>query len=212
MHLPFTYRLAAGLLLLALLLALDLRRGRTQRLKEYAFLFGVAVAAMGYGVAHDYVSWSICRDYFVAGKGILSAASRYSWETMKHAMGVGWTVGLVGAAVLLVANNRDRLGRQLPYVSLMRLAILVLLGSMAAEMTLGTIFRLTAAQIASAAGLDYILDSTGPSFFTVWGMHIGTYLGGAIGVVIAAVVILRKKRGLSSIVSTPEMPDAIGHE
>lgn len=196
MDILFGYRLCGGLLVLAVLLIVDLRRGRTQRAKEYAFLFGATAAAMLYGLVHDFVSWSISREYFVLGKGIDSAATGYSWETMKLAMSALWTAGLIGAASFLMANNPDRLGRQVPYRLLIRLSAVPLLLSIITEALTGPLGYLLAPYIADRMDLLYIYDRASRPFFTVWGMHAGAYLGGIAGIVIAIVAILKMKRRL----------------
>jgi len=197
----FPYRLAIGLPIFAVLLAVELwRRPREpRRLKEYSFLFGVTVLAVGYGIAHDFVTWSVCRDYYVIGKGIPSAARGYTVDIVKLAAKATWSVGLLGAAILLLANNPDRLKRQLPYRTLLKLGLIPLSISVGLETLLGVLFYLLAELIARAINAIAFLELSGPRFFAVWGMHIGAYLGGAIGIILAALIILRlKKRVLST--------------
>jgi hypothetical protein len=199
MHIPFVYRVTAGLVVFAILLAVDLCRGRYQRAKEYTYLFGMTVAAMAYGIVHDYVSWSISPAYFVFGKGIASAATCYSWETVKLAATALWSVGLLGSACVLVANNADKQGRQLPYAVLVKVAVIPLFLSIAIEIPLGLSFHWIAPWMLSAAHLRSLYAHAGSSFFIVWGMHIGAYLGGAMGIIIAVLVVVRKKRSLPGV-------------
>jgi len=146
----FPYRVAIGLAIFGALLALELwRRPREpRRLKEYSFLFGMTIVTMLYGVVHDFVTWSICRDYYVVGKGIPSASHGYTLDVVKLAMKATWTAGLLGAAVLLVANNPDRQGRQLPYPNLIAMALLPLLASVLLEGALGGVFYCFASPLA----------------------------------------------------------------
>ena len=202
MHISFAYRLCAGLLVFAVLLAVDLRKGRYHRAKEYTYLFGMTAAAMAYGMVHDYVSWSISPAYFVLGKGIASAATGYTWETMKLAATALWSVGLLGSACVLLANNADKQGRQVPYAFLVKVAAVPLLLSIAIEIPFGLSFHYIAPWFLSAPHLRSLYTHAGSSFFIVWGMHIGAYFGGAVGIIFAVFVVVRKKRCLPIGVST----------
>lgn len=208
MSIPFAYRVCAGLLVFAILLALDLRKGRYQRAKEYGYLFGMTAAAMAYGIVHDYVSWSIAPSYFVFGKGISSAATGYSWETVKLAATALWSVGLLGSACVLLANNADKKGRQVSYAFLVKVAAIPLLLSIAVEIPLGLSFHHIAPWMLSAAHLHSLYTHAGSSFFIVWGMHIGAYIGGGLGIIIAVLVVVRKKRRLPSAVQCKSRPTA----
>jgi len=198
MDASFVYRVCAGLFFFAVLLAVDLCKGRYQRVKEYAYLFGMTAGAMAYGVAHDYVSWRISPAYFVLGKGIASAAKDYSWETVKLAATALWSVGLLGSACVLMANNPDRHGHRMPYAFLIKIAALPLLLSLAVEIPLGMSFPCLAPRILSAGLVHSIYNHAGDSFFTVWGMHLGAYIGGVTGIIAAILVVIRRKRGLAA--------------
>jgi hypothetical protein len=117
---------------------------------------------------------------------------------MKLAATALWTVGLLGSACLLLANNADRQGRQVPYAFLVKVAAIPLLLSIAIEIPLGISFQYLAPRMVSAAHLHSLYTHAGSTFFTVWGMHLGAYLGGVIGIIIAVFVVVRKKRGLPS--------------
>ncbi len=192
----FPYRLAAGLSFFVVMLAVEFwkRPSEPRRRKEYSFLAGITVAAMGYGVAHDFVTWSICRSYYVIGKGIPTASYGYTWDVVKLAMKATWSVGLIAAAVLLVANNPDRERRQLPYRRLVAFAAVPLVVSMVLEGLLGLLFYWRAAGIAASLGMQEYYDLAGAPFMAVWGMHIGAYGGGAAGLVCAAILVVRAKR------------------
>jgi hypothetical protein len=188
---------AIGLSIFVLLLVYELwrRPKESTRSKEYAFLFGVTLLAMAYGILHDFVTWSICRDYYVIGKGIPSAASGYSMDVVKLAMKATWTAGLLCAAAFLVANNPDRLRRQLPYSTLLQLMFIPLAASILLEFLLGIAFGRSAVSVASRFGMMTYLELSGPRFFAVWGMHIGAYSGAALGLLaaIATIVVLKRR-------------------
>ena len=193
----FVYRVAIGLPIFALLLVYELwrRPKESRRGKEYAFLFGVTLLAMAYGVLHDFVTWSICRDYYVVGKGIPSAASGYTIDVVKLAMKATWTGGLLCAAAFLVANNPDRHRRQLPYFTLLQLMLIPLASSILFESALGIAFGGFASSVARRFGMMTYLELSGPRFIAVWGMHIGAYSGAALGLLagVATIVVLKRR-------------------
>lgn len=190
----FPYRLGAGLIIFAALLLYERRTNPTnpRRPKEYAFLFGATAFAVAYGALHDFVTWSISRDYFVYGKKIPAAAERFFPEVMQLGMAATWSVGLLSAALVLVANNPDKSGRQLPYPRLIRHALIPLVASIVMEATFGI--------VAACFGDTLIGYFTGravtsqPAFLAVWAMHLGAYVGVVLGLAVAWTVIVRRKR------------------
>jgi hypothetical protein len=164
--------------------------------KEYPFLFGAAIAAMIYGVAHDYVTWSISPDYYIIGKGIPSAATGFTRDVAILAMKATWGPGLLGAAVLLMANNPDSSQRQLPYMTLLKLAAIPLAMSILCEAAFGILFARYPEPIAHGAGMMTYLNLAGSRFMAVWGMHIGAYGGFAVGLLMAALLTTRWKKRL----------------
>jgi hypothetical protein len=68
------WRAPAGIaVLLALALRDRMRNGTWARVHELAFLFGATLIVIAYAIAHDAVTWSISRDYFVIGKAMPEA-------------------------------------------------------------------------------------------------------------------------------------------
>ncbi len=117
---PFRYRVVLGVLFFALLGFVDVCRNPSnpRRAREYLFLFSCAGIAMGYGVAHDFVTCHISPAYFVWGKGLESAADGFNFDVVKLALMASWSAGLIVGVVLLLANN-PREGRpQLGYPAL----------------------------------------------------------------------------------------------
>ena len=167
-----------------------------RRAKEYLFLFGVTGAAMVYAVAHDFVTYHLSPEYFIHGKGLAAARSGFGWPVVKLALVAGWSPGLVAGAILLVANNRDKQGRQLPYAVLWRFAVLVLLTSGGMAMALGCIFSAISGRIAASMDVPLAGESS-RAFIAVWGVHIGSYAGAVLGLFGAAIGVIRGKRRLS---------------
>ncbi len=194
----FIYRAVVGIALFAILGVWDYRKHpeNPTRLKEYCFLFGFTALTMLYGVAHDYVTWSISHDYFVLAKGIPSAETVFGFDMVRLAMLSTWNVGLVGAVVLLLSNNPDAQGRKLPYKQLITLCGIPLFMSVFVELCAVIVCTVWAESMRNFIPIDLLVLGVDDAFTRVWGMHLGAYGGAGLGVLIAAVLIVRMKRRL----------------
>lgn len=203
MHDPsFVWRVVFGLFVFVLLGFIDYRKhpDNPQRVKEYVFLFSVTGLAMVFGLAHDFMAYSISREYYVVGKGIQSAADRFNLQVMTLALKATWTAGLVIGTVFLVANNPDKKGRRLSYQKLFRLLLIPLINAIIFAVLFGVGAFLEPSVLLKQKPLEGILpllnDPT--AFVTAWGIHIGSYTGGAVGLAVAAGLIYKYKRNLQT--------------
>ena len=82
------------------------------RTREYGFLLYAGLLAVVYALVHDQVTVTLSPEYFVYGKGLDPASLRLdvAWLAVR----AGASVGLVGGAALLVANNPRRSGMPSP--------------------------------------------------------------------------------------------------
>ena len=110
----FPYRVALGLLALAVLAAIHTRRhpDNPTRLKEYAFLFGTTVLTMLYGLLHDRITYRLSPAYYTIYKGI--AAEHFWPEVGRLALEASWTAGLAIGVVLLALGAARYRTRDLP--------------------------------------------------------------------------------------------------
>jgi hypothetical protein len=201
-------RIGIGVLVFALLAVLDWRRhGReARRWREYLFLLSCIAAAMLYGIVNDTITSSISWEYFCYGKGL--------WPDVIHdlppaplmlhraaavvGMKATWTAGLLIGAAMLIANNPAHARPQLPYSTMLRLLLVI---------------AAVAAGIAAACGVvGYFGGLTWIShdfsemtrrnemrpdrFIAVFGVHLGGYAGGLVGLMIAILAIRRRRRQL----------------
>lgn len=174
----FVYRLAFGLAVLGVLGIRDLVRNpdNPKRLKEYAFLFGVTLVVMGYGLAHDAVTFAISPRYYREEK--LLAVVDFFPDVAVLALQASWTAGLGVGLAILVANNPSKRAPQLPYKRLAWFLLLPLTCSPLVAATFGGLARLV---------WQFDLKST------VHLIHIGTYAGAIVGTVAAALAIRRAR-------------------
>ena len=198
-------RITIGAGIFLTLATIDLLRNgsRATRWREYAFLLAATAFAMLYGMANDAIAVRISWEYFFYGKGLYTQLGPIvppDPTTIHHAaVAIGlratWTVGLLIGALLLIANNPRPNRRQVPYRNL--LLLLLMIGGIAA------IFAAVGAFAGSHGWLNWTntdLRATWNEnlfrprrFLAVYGINLGGYVGGAVGVMIA-VVNVRSRR------------------
>lgn len=202
-------RIGVGVLIFAGLATVDyVRKGeRATRWREYSVLIIAVVVAMAFGAVNDLVTSSISWEYFYYGKGLADRLARVPpdpVELHRAAAMVGvkatWSAGLIIGVALLIANNPSRRREQLGHRSLIRYMPLVL-----ACVVIGGV----AGGIAGYAGIptrwsrDFAemlqRDEMRPRrFMAAYGIHLGDYIGGATGAVMAVVSIRRGRRAVSA--------------
>ncbi|MFT5355994.1 MAG: hypothetical protein ACI9KE_003216, partial [Polyangiales bacterium] len=104
----------------------------------------------------------------------------------------GWTVGLVIGLVLLIANNPGR-RQQLSYATLAKCIRFPLLWSLAAAIGGALYARYATPNALNAWGLQHPL-----AVVTVWGVHIGSYIGALLGLVHACFHVFRARGGFAA--------------
>lgn len=189
------WRVAFGVTFFAVLGLIDWLKNPhdPRRLREYGFLLYGTVVATAYGIVHDQVTVTISPEYFVVFKSLRPGPGGLRWATLKLSVLATYWVGLIIAAALLVANNPSAHLPQLEYGRLRRQAVLPLiagvLGAGCGAMMLGGL----------ASGRT-VLSWTGylpvhaTSFLLVWGIHLGSYAGGALGALVAVVLVRAERR------------------
>jgi|SRR5579859_3048973 len=178
------WRIAVAIGLFATLVALALWQlwttGSVRRFQEYAFLLYTTGLAVAYGVVHDQVTVTISPEYFLYWKGLASDPRPLRWAAALVGVQSSWWTGLLGGAVLLVANNPRRRGPpRLPLARLARIAVLPLIAAALGAVASGV------AVAADLLGRDNVPAAVVPGradvFMTVWSVHIGSYAGAALG-------------------------------
>jgi len=203
-------RIAIGAAIFAVLATVDLvRHGKkATRWREYLFLIAGVVLACGYGIINDQITSRISWEYFYYGKGLDDVlgsrippdSKALAWAVVKVAIEATWTAGLIVSVALLIANNPRPNRPRLPYRRLLEQLLFVALVAVTCSIILGVIGYL--------GGLTWISSDfrwlvhenlMRPShFLCVFGIHLGAYLGGILGVIISVRNVLVKRRRLAS--------------
>jgi hypothetical protein len=199
-------RIGIGVVVFAILAAVDLRRKRRQatRWREYLFLLAAVGVALAYGMANDQVTSRLSWEYYYYGKGLDAVLGpqtppdpgRLSWEAAKVGMKATWSVGLLIGAALLVANNPRPGPRRLSYPRLLARLPSILLSAVAAAALLGALGYRGWLTFFSEDFQEMVRHNEfrPHRFMLVYGIHLGGYLGGLIGTIRAVVTILSERR------------------
>jgi hypothetical protein len=177
---------------------------RATRWREYVVLLACVLAAMLYGAINDQITTTISWEYFAYGKGVAERVPAdeppnspgFRWEAAKIGMQATWTPGLIIGVALLVANNPFRGTPRLRYRRLLQFVPLILI-----------VTAITSAVLAAAGYLGAFVhfntdfhemvadDQWRPKrFMAVYGEHLGGYVGGLLGTVVAVARIVRERR------------------
>lgn len=174
---PLWVRAAVALMLLCWLAWSDWKKNgpNATRYKEYIFLIFSTLAAVTFAEVHDFVTVRISPEYFVEGKGL--GADNLNWSVAKLAAAASYWVGLLFGVIFLVSNNPVRGLRRIGYRTMYRLMGLPFIGAIAISPVFGLWYR------HSVTDLD-------PNFSLVWGIHTGSYFGGALGGIMGVLIIV----------------------
>jgi hypothetical protein len=203
-------RVAVGVSVLAALAFVDWRRNgpRATRWREYSFLLACVAIALLYGVINDQVTTSVSWEYFAFGKGIAEKvpaneppnSPRFRWEAAKIGMQATWSAGLIIGVALLIANNPRKTRPRLPTATLLTFVPLVLGIAIVTSAALAIAGYFGAFTPFSADFRQMLArDEMRPRrFMAVFGEHLGGYVGGVLGTVVAVVKVIRARRRLVS--------------
>jgi hypothetical protein len=202
-------RFAFGVAVLAILAILDFReKGKdATRWREYAFLLLCTAVAILYGIANDQVTCSISWEYFYYGKELAPILGPQTppdpvalhLQALRIGVAATWWAGLIIGAAILITNNRARVGPQLPYSRLI------------ARLPAVVFITIASALIVGYAGDHYLLNDISPDFqnlansdlwrphrfMTVYGIHLGGYVGGVLSILHCISSIRRERHKLA---------------
>ncbi|HWB53870.1 MAG TPA: hypothetical protein VG722_06745, partial [Tepidisphaeraceae bacterium] len=194
-------RIALGCAIFLTLALLDLRQNgkHATRWHEYGFLLACTLAAIAYGIINDQITSRISWEYFYFGKGLDSVLgsqlppnpAQLHYQAMFVGIKATWGVGLIIGAAILLANNPRKAQPQLPYRHLFLALTLIFIIAAGCGTILG---------IASYFGLPTHFSNDFSQmvahnefrpyrFMTVFGIHLGGYIGGLIGCAAAILYI-----------------------
>jgi hypothetical protein len=167
------------------------------RLKEYAFLVVVGLIGAAFGIVNDLVTATMSPEYFSLGKGLKEGDGFYlrvAWLAFK----AGFAAGAGGAGVVLFTNNPKAGRPSLPYKRLFMQVWKPLVCALLFGVGLGVAGHLLSWPPVMFRELVAVLrPPQAHVFVTVWYVHLGLYVGLAVGVAWAVVSIRRERHQLA---------------
>jgi hypothetical protein len=204
-------RVGIGVLIFLSLAGLDLQRhGKSAtRWKEYLFLLCAAGMALAYGLINDQITASISWEYFYYGKGLDAVlgpaipphARPFRLEVAKIALKSAWSAGLILGVALLIANNPRQDRPQLPYRTLMKLMLKLLIWPVSMAAVLGLLGYLGLFAAFSADLRDLVRqDLFRPArFMMVVGIHLGAYAGALVAMGAGILTVRKRRRAMGEL-------------
>jgi hypothetical protein len=201
-------RIIIGVLFFTILGAIDIKQNgrRATRWREYVFLLICVATALLYGIVNDLITSTISWEYFSYGKGlwpdVVPDIPPNQMQLHLAACVVGmkatWTAGLIIGVAILLANNPRKDRRQLPIESLIKFLPIVLLITVTTAILFGIAGYFGWLALFSNDFTQMLRhDEMRPHrFIAVFGIHLGGYIGGLLGIIAAVISIfrMRKKR------------------
>ena len=203
-------RISIGVVIFSALAVWDLARNGRQarRWREYLFLLAAAAAGVAYGVINDSITSTISWEFFYAGKGLDAvlgpktppAMAALHWEAIKVGMKAAGSAGILAGAIVLLANSASRRRPKMRQLQFRRLA--VYLGGIALASAAGGALLGAAGYFGELSWMSDDLreiarqDLFRPArFHCVYGIHVGSYVGGVLGTMIAFWRIQVERKG-----------------
>jgi len=168
------------------------RRAST-KWREYLFVIGAGAMGAGPGLLCDLLTSTISLEYFVFGKG-LTAGDGLRLRAGALGMKAGFSAGAIAGAVLLYVWTRRHLLLAGDCRRLIGSGCILLAGATLCAVVFGIAFSSFDALDFGASLKGILEESQIKRFLTVWWIHLGAYTGAVLGLVLAIVDMVRKKK------------------
>jgi hypothetical protein len=199
-------RVGIGVGILLVLAIVDLKRHghAATRWREYAFLVLCVAVAIAYGIVNDQITSRISWEYFYYGKDLAPILgpkippdmSAVHWQAVRIGAEATWSAGLIVGVAMLLANN--------PRKDWPRLSFRKLAGFLPSFVAIAAGCGILLGALGSKGWLNWMdpdfddlfrNDLWRPErFMAVFGVHLGGYIGGTVGIVYNVWRIVRLRR------------------
>ncbi|MDI1428729.1 hypothetical protein [Polyangium sorediatum] len=150
---------------------------------------------LAYCITHDHLTATLSPEYFLFGKDLASDPRPFRWAVTALAAKASWPLGLLAGMALRFANEpSERLPQRLPLRRLLHFVAIPMVTATLAALLLGT-SPMSIDPLDQSTVAEMLAGSThAAAFVRVWRVHIGSYVGGALGLLLA-VALVRLQRG-----------------
>lgn len=165
-----------------------LLRGRqAHRWQEYLFICGCAAAGAVFGMLHDLATLQISSLYFILGKWLPDDEFLVA-HVLRLGAQAGCVAGVISGGILLMASHA-----QWPFRELYKPVLSVMLAAIACELCLALLSPWLPLSYPLLADIDTPMAEQ-QSFYRVWAMHIGLYVGAGLMLLLQAGLLFRNRR------------------
>jgi len=170
---------------------------------------------MVYGALNDQITSLISWEYFYYGKELAGELGAdippervaMMWAAAKVGMGATWSAGLILGVALLIANNPRKGRARVTYGALVRtlprvLGIVVVCSIVGGLLGFYGMLTWVSADFGDMVRTN---DWRPYRFMATFGVHLGAYFGGLVGIITAVVRVVRLRRRLVETVNPSEV-------
>ncbi|MDI1476450.1 hypothetical protein [Polyangium sp. y55x31] len=163
--------------------------------REDAGVFVVTtILALVYGIIHDHLTAALSPEYFLFGKDLASDPRPFRWAVTVLAAKASWPLGLLAGMALRIANEPSpRLPQRLPIRRLLGFIAIPMATAALAALMLGASPVSFDPWDQHAVAEMLAGPARAAAFVRVWRIHIGSYLGGALGLLLAVALVRRRR-------------------
>ena len=189
---PWAHRFLFLIVLMALVASVDYFNNSRDlwKSREYLFLLLASGLVATFGALNDQLSCSLSPEYFQFGKG-LGLGSGFRWRVAGLGAKAGFMGGFLVFGLFLIFAKSNRLQPIAFYTNLIRLLRYPFVYSVLFSLILGPTFAYLPPGLVPVVVSEGLTHLAASHFMSVWGWHIGLYLGGLIGTVHAILLIRR---------------------
>jgi len=198
-HFPFSYRMALllGMMLIVSLVDLYRKGSQATKFRDYGFIIITGAVGAIVGFTNGLITSAISPEYFILGKG-LEEAPDLRMQAGLFGLRVGFSAGVIGGAICLYTCRRKSTYPPIECSSLLRMLWIPVTGAILCGIALPLGFsKFDPARL--SARLDTLIDAGKISRFRqVWWIHIGLYVGMAIGLTAMLLRATKQRKNLST--------------
>lgn len=163
--------------------------------RDDAILFAVTTtASLVYGIAHDHITATLSPEYFLVGKDLASDPRTFRWAVTLLAAKASWPLGILAGMAFRFANeSSQRFSLRLPLGQLMHYLWIPIVTAAVVALSLGALPTTLDPWDQRAVAEVLAGSEHATAFVRVWRVHIGSYVGGALGLLLAIAVVRRRR-------------------
>jgi hypothetical protein len=163
--------------------------------REDAILLAVTTTlSVFYGIVHDHMTATLSPEYFLVGKDLANDPRAFRWAVTILAAKATWPLGVLAGMAFRYANEpSNHLPRRLSFRQLMHYVGIPIVAAAAFALLLGALPIALDPWDQRIFVETFVSPEHSAAFVRVWRVHIGSYVGGALGLLLS-IALMRWRR------------------